>query len=499
VFSVETEKDIERLRQAAVLLERENQKLVKQVTELTRLLLTAQGKDKAQLELRLQALEAQLEKRNQMLFGQSSERGPGEESKNEKSKAPQKGHGPKEQLALPVSITTHELCDADKVCPKCALPLSAWPNQFEESEEVEVVTRSFVIKKHQRQKYLCACGCIETALGPKKLFAGARYSIDFAIEVAVQKYLDHLPLERQARIMRREGLDVDSQTLWDQCERLARWLKPAMPKLHAYALEHGVLGADETTWWLMRGRGEGRGASERWWLWTVVCPNAIYFRMDEHRSAEAAKAVLSDYKGILMCDGLASYEKFARANGSVTLVQCWAHVRRAFFECEGHEPDKVARVLGLINELFRIEREANSGPPSMRAALRKEKSASVIDDIDAWQKSMQALPQSAFGKALVYLRERWQALTLFLGDARIPLHNNASERAIRGPVVGRKNFRGCRSKRGLEVAALFYSLIESAKANGIDPKHYLRIAVDAAIDGNEIPLPHQLKELAQAA
>lgn len=485
------ENDIEKLRQAAILLERENQKLVQKVSELTRKLLVAQGADRAQLELKLMELEHQLAVQNKRLFGQSTERS--DKPKAEKQRAPQTGHGPREQKELPFIEVEHKLDAADLACPKCGGELSEFAGQFEESEEVDVIERRFVINKHKRQKYRCACcSHIDTALGPKKLTPGGRYSVNFAIDVAISKHADHLPLERQVKIMAREGLQVDSQTLWDQLERLATLLAPAEQRLAEYARTHGVIGADETTWWRMRGRGEGKGPSEKHWLWTIVGPDVVYQRIDAHRSAEAAKALLGEYSGIVMCDGLSSYASFAKDHPDMKLAHCWAHVRRSFIEARDLAPEAVDRVIEHINAMFAVEREAGTGPPEERLRLRQKKSKPHVEAIGEFLRSYAALPQSALGKAIVYAHERWSGLVRFLDDARVPLDNNASERALRGPVIGRKNFRGSRSKRGMETAALFYSLIESAKRCGIEPRAYLRAATDTALDGAVIPLPHEM-------
>jgi transposase len=227
---LENEKDPEILRKAALLLERENERLVQKIVELTRELMTLKGESAEQLKLRIAELERQLAVRNRMLFGEKSERREGDESREptpEPPKPPQTGHGPKPQPKLPLVEVVHEHDEADKVCPACGDALQTWKGQFEESEEIDVIERHFVLKKHKRQKYRCRCGgCIETAPGPVKLFEGARYSADFAIEVADDKYNNHAPLERQVRKMAREGLAVNSQTLWDQIERLARLLWP---------------------------------------------------------------------------------------------------------------------------------------------------------------------------------------------------------------------------------------------------------------------------------
>lgn len=501
VLRLATEKDIELLRQAAVLLERENQRLVAKVVELTRQLMAARGEEKEALQLRLALLEQQLAARTKDLFGDSSEKRSGSGQKRgkdaeKKSKKPQTGHGPTAQPELPMIVVEHALDEADQVCPHCGNELALWPGQVETTEEIDVIERRFVLKKHTQKKYRCQCGgCIETAPGPQKLFPGARYSVDVGIEIVIQKYLDHLPLERQVRIFQREGLTISSQTLWDYAERIARLLEPAYTRLQAYVLAQPVIGADETWWRLMGNRGPEKG-SKRWHAWLASSASAIYICIQDSRSAEAAATLLPGYEGIVMCDGYSAYEALARSNPKFVLAHCWAHVRRAFLEVLAAFPDEATQVLDMIGELYAVEALCPRGPPgdSMRLALRNERSRPVIERIGVWMYATYptVFPESGLGKAIRYMGGMWAGLLRFLDDPRIPLDNNETERAARGPVVGRKNHYGSRSRRGTEVAAFFYSLIESAKRVGVEPKAYLRLAVRAALAGEVIPLPHEI-------
>lgn len=484
------EKDIERLRQAALLLEAENKRLVAAVLGLTKQLATAKGEDARMLQLRIADLETQLARRNQLLFGTSTEKRPGPKQEGQ-PKAPQRGHGPKAQPELPVVEQLHELDAPDQVCNSCGGHLQEWEGQTEDSEEVHVLERKFVLVKHKRKKYRCGCGgCVETALPPEKLFAGARYSIDVAIEVAVQKYLDHLPLERQVRIVKREGLDVDSQTLWDYLERLVRLLAPAHARLGEYLLTVPVLGADETRWLVM---GAPAGERTKWYVWALVSAQAAFYKILDSRSAEAAREVLGDYQGIVVADGYSAYQSLRKRGGAFTLAHCWSHVRREFIAAAENYPQAELAV-GLIAELYAVEKEASTGPPddALRARLRNEKSRDLIRRLQSWAMEQRPLPESGLGKAIAYMSGLWPGLLRFLDDARIPLDNNATERALRGPVIGRKNHYGSRSKRGTEVAAVIYTLVESAKLCGLEPKAYLRTAVLAALRGEQSPLPHEL-------
>ena len=198
------EQNTERLRQAALLLEAENKRLVEKIVELTRKVMTLAGMGEEDLQLKLMQLEEQLAQRNRALFGKSSEKRPEGQgqvaSASEAAKPSPRGHGPREQVLLPVVEQLHTLDEADEMCPSCGGTLTPWDGQFEESLEVDVIERRFIIKKHKRQKYRCTCtACVETAPAPVKLCEGARYSIDFAVEVAVQKYADHRAPRRRGK------------------------------------------------------------------------------------------------------------------------------------------------------------------------------------------------------------------------------------------------------------------------------------------------------------
>jgi transposase len=476
--------DGEQLRQAAKLLERENERLIRQVLELKQKLASAEGKGTEQLEL-LAELEQQLAARNRRLFGDSSEKRGSE--KEPRDKASQPGHGPREQPTLPVVEREHVLDEADHVCPSCGGQLAVMAGQSEDSEEVDVLERQFVLVRHKRQKYRCSCGsCIETALGPDKLIPGGRYSTDFAVSVAVAKYADHLPLERQVRIMKRQGLVVDSQTLWDQINALARHLQPAHEALRHYVLQQPCIGADETFWRLM----EGNGDNKRWQTWAVVAPNAVSYRILDSRSAAAAAEVLGDYAGTLLCDGYSAYESLKKRGGRFEIAHCWAHVRRKFVEAEEVAPAPAKEALDLIGELYAAEKDCASEDDRRR--IREQHSRDIVRRIQEWALRQEALPRSPLRKAISYMGDLWPGLLRFLDDPRLALDNNATERAMRGVVVGRKNHYGSRSERGTEVAALFYSLIESAKLAGVEPDAYLRAAARLGIRGERIQLPHEL-------
>ncbi len=499
------EKDPKVLHQAIELLQNHNRALTEKIKELLAELALAKG-DSTFQQMRLAALERQLAKLTKQVFGPSSEQrttdaepaGPDAQG-DDKGKGKKKtGHGPKEQPKLPVVEVVHGLDDVDQVCPNCGGGLHEMEDQYEESDEIDVLPLRFVTKRHKRKKYACRCGsCIETALGPDKLCPGGRYSVSFAIYVAISKYCDHLPLERQVRMMAREGLVVTSQTLWDQIEQLAWLLESVMPRLHTHVLSHSVVGADETTWELF-GKKPGQGKS--WYVWVLRVETAVYYAIREGRGFKTAEALLKTFAGTLMCDGYVAYLSLSGAYPRVVLAHCWAHVRREFVEIEKSFPTQCGEVLDLIRALYLLERECEEKGPEGdddRRKLRHDKSRPIVDQIVAWfyRTLPKCLPESGLHKAIGYMVHMWPGLVLFLDHPRIPLDNNGTERAARGPVVGRKNHYGSHSLRGTEVAATLYSLVESAKLNSLEPRFYLRVAARAGLRHETVPLPHEVRAL----
>jgi transposase len=501
---LEVEDDLETVRSAALLLVAENKKLAQENLKLTRELLELKGGGPEQLMLKLGELEEKLAARNRALFGKSSEkRKRGGSKNNDGDTEPQSGHGPKEQpklrqveLDVGFDATDEAKKTAETVCDHCQKPVAPWDGQFEESEEIDVISREFVVKKIRRQKARCeCCRTIVTAPAPLKLVPGARYSIAFATMIVVSKYLDHLPLERQVKMMARDGLDVESQTLWDYVWAVAQLLKPAHARLLEYVLAKPVIGADET-WWRLMGADKKKdgGEGDKWWLWSACADDAVCYRLEDSRSAAAGKKLLLDFNGTVMCDGYGVYSSLAERGGRFRLAHCWSHVRRKFLEIEPFFETEAKQVIELINELYAIEALCPTGPPGdeLREKLRAERSRPIVKKIEAWALSVQSLPQSGLRKAIEYMGGLWKGLTVFLDDPRVPLHNNATERALRGPVVGRKNHFGSRSRRGTEAAAILYSLVESAKLAGVDPDAYLQAAIVAALGDGQVPLPHEI-------
>ena len=496
------EPNIELLREKARWLEVENVRLSKKITELFRENLSLKGMNAEQVELNLADLCSKAAgkppKDSEPATKPGSERRAGS-SKQEKEKKPQKGHGPTAQPDLPVIDDAIGFDEADLICPHCGDRLEEWEGHEDESEELGVIERQWVIRKKKLKKARCRCGHIETAEGPPKLIKGGRYSSDVAKTTAVSKYLDHIPLERQVRIATRQGVQLTTQTLWDQIFALAMLHSPLALRIKDLILSQRVIGADESPFKLLK-----KGGSLKWQAWEISCALGIYFEILPAKSAEMGRRLLGAFKGIVMVDGAQAYKSLAKI-ASFTIANCWSHARRRVLEAEGEAPTQVKEFLDLVGELYAIERKAARGPPEESSGsggyrcridleklrvLRDTESREVIKRIHAWILAQQCIPGGALKKKLEYVAKRWTALTRFLDDPEIPLDNNRTEAGYVGMAIGRRNYIGARSARGTEVAAIFYTLFESVKICGGNPAAYLDYATDAALRGETPLLPH---------
>lgn len=468
------ERDIEQLRKVALAQQTQIEHLVRALTVKCRELEKLKGSE-GELQQTLALLE--------QLTAQKAET-PSAEPAPKTERDPQKGHGPTPQPELVEVTQTFLLDEPDLLCPSCGGELSVWEGQHESSEMVDVVQVQYRLVTVQRQKYRCACGgCVETAPGPERAVEGGRYSLAFGAKVATDKYLDHLPLERQVRILKRYGLIVTSQALWGLIDRLRQELRPAWEALLQRILAQPVIGLDQTGW-----KRLSKKKSRPWQMWCLTAPGLVYHRICEDKSAATFVELVGDYEGVIVCDALGTHAAGAREGPGIVLAGCWAHVLRRFRDAEPDFP-QAQKMLRWVGQLYEVEHQAEDD--EVRAQLRAERSAPILEAMKAWLLAEATLPTTALGKAMRYALANWAKLTRFLDDPRIPLDNNATERGLRGPVVGRKNHYGSKSKRGTEAAAVLYSLLETAKLQKVEPTAYLIEAVRAARRG-EVLLPDQL-------
>jgi transposase len=385
----------------------------------------------------------------------------------------------------------HELPETQRGCAVCGGSLAPMSGQYEEAEEITVTERSYSLVLHRRQKYRCDCNAnVTTAPGPLKLVPGGRYSLDFAVHVAVQKYGDHLPLERQVEIMARHGLEASSQSLWDQLEAAAGVLRPTYEALSQWLLDQPLLHVDETGWPV----NSADTKKPRWTAWCLCNDGATWFRIASSKSEAEGRRLLGGFRGTVVADGYKVYKNLAqgRERPGYRLAHCWAHVLRKFRDTEQTDP-RSRWILERIGELYRLEKEIAleaGGDTARHLTLRQQRAGPLLAEIRGWALAQGGLRRSDFGKAVAYVLSHWPGLTLLLEDAAVPLDNNPAERALRGLVLGRKNHYGSRSQRGAEASALFYSLIGTAKLRGLDPGSFLRQALVAALrEPGSVTLP----------
>ncbi len=364
--------------------------------------------------------------------------------------------------------------------PSCSLCDSGMQKmgQTEDGEYVTVTQKVFHIVKQRRQKYRCnKChGDVKTVPAPPRLKAGSSFGDEVAIDVAVSKYCDHLPVERYARQAKRLGLtDVHPQTLIDQTHYLAEALKPVYGRLRAEVRGSAVLHADETPWKLLEGDDK-----KNWFLWGFFNARSSYYEAHDSRAGKVAGDFLEECQAAyLVSDAYSGYAECTKAS-KIKNAYCMAHARRKWIEAEPHYPEATP-VIDWIGELYEIERELKNHSADMRLVGRLKRSKPLLKQINDYLLALNVLPKSSIGKARRYLLKHWQQLTRFLDDGRIPVDNNLAERGLRGPVVGRKNYYGNHSKRGAETTAILYSIIESCKLNGIDPYRYLKQTLRAIL------------------
>lgn len=499
---VSNEPNLELLQRKAGILESENLRLSRRVSELLRENLALKGMAPEQVELNLPRLlerETKPDSCSSKLTKPGSERRANRDTEKG-SKKPNKGHGPTEQPELDVQPELFDVDDADKVCPCCGGELERWVGHDDQTEVVDVIERKWVVKKAVLLKYRCAKGChIETALGPDRMVKGGRYTPDVAITAATDKYLDQVPLSRQAQKARRQGARVTSQALWDQVYALALVLTPLYARIKAFILSQPVIGVDESPFKLFK-----KGGAVKWQAWQLSCPLAVYFEILPAKSAEMGRTLLGSYAGEVVVDGAKTYESLAR-DGPFNLNNCWSHGRRQVLKAEGEAPGQVAEFLDLVGELYAIEHEAvrpaEAGDQrrgyrhrmdlEKLEVLRDTKSRKVTKRLKRWIQAQRCVPGGQLKASLTYIAKRWTALTRFLDNPLIPLDNNDTEAGYVWLSIGRRNYLGARSTRGTEVAAKFYTVFESARAVGADPEAYLRYVTATAMRGEAPLLPHE--------
>jgi transposase len=376
---------------------------------------------------------------------------------------------------------------------------------YDESVEVTVIERVYKKKRQRRKKYhlkkefnTSDKEVIVTANGPEKLLPGATYSIDIATSVVSDKYVAHIPLERQTRQMESLGLkNMNTKTLYNLSNVVGVYLEPIASMIMEEVIKSGlIIHADESPWPIQI-KEQDNG-----YMWTISNQIGAYYFFEPTRSGKVIKKVLSGYTGKIVCDGYTGYNRLISV-GEWELCNCWSHVRRKFTDIEKDYPTETKEILDLIDELFAVEHEARNYP--QLKMLRESKSRPLTEKIEATlMKALEEVrAESSLRAAIKYALNHWSGLTIFLKDERVPLSNNEAERMMRHAVMGRKNFYGSRNHNGADLAATMYTIIQSCKKHQLDPRTYIDMIIRLTIKGEAVMTPfeyaRQLHEREQTA
>lgn len=441
-----------------------------------------------QLELQLEDLEATAAEEECAAAAAKAQTKPTDATpRNRKrpTRGPLPAHLPRERHVLPSPCA----------CPDCGGKLSKIGEDI--TETLEVVPRRYKVIQTVREKFSCrTCEKISQPPAPFHPIARGRAGASLLAMIIAAKYERHQPLNRQSEGFEREGLDLDVSTLADWMGASAATLAPLTELVRQHVMGGDRLHGDDTTVPVM---AKVKTVTGR--LWTYIrddrpfggeaAPAAVFF-YSRDRSGDHAAQHLADYQGILQADAFAGFNQLyepRRKPGPITEAGCWSHGRRKFFvladiEKAAHQraQKKQAVISPLaveavrrIDAIFDLERPLIGLPADQRLALRKQYVAAEVEALETWMRTERAKlsRHNEVAKAMDYMLKRWRAFTCFLSDGRICLTNNAAERGLRGVAVGRKNWIFCGSDRGGDRAAAMYTLIYTARLNGVDAEAWL--------------------------
>ena len=387
---------------------------------------------------------------------------------------------------LPVETVEYRLPEKEQVCACCGGSMHEMSTQIRQELKIEPI----VVKVMKHVRYVYACRRCEreevqtpvvTAPMPDPVIPGSLASPSALAYIMNQKYSEGLPLYRQEKQLALLGVPLSRQTLANWMIYAAdRWLSLLENRMREHLLTQDILHADETTFQVLHEPGRAAKATSYLWLYRSGRSShpILIYEYQPTRAGEHPRKFLSNFRGYLHVDGYSGYKKL---NG-VTLVGCWAHARRKFDEAlkalpESKQTAALAAKEGLqyCNRLFAVERETKGVSPEERHLIRQERSRPILDEFSVWLRTQKSrvLPKGALGQAITYCLNQWEPLQAFLGDGRLEIDNNRSERSIKSFVIGRKNWLFSNTPSGAKASAIIYSLVETAKENSLNPLTYL--------------------------
>lgn len=358
------------------------------------------------------------------------------------------------------------------------------------SEVLDYEPGSFYVVRHVRPRLACSgCKTITQAAAPSRPVERGLAGPGLLAHILVGKYADSLPLYRQCQIYAREGVMLERSTLTDWVGQAARLLTPLAQAIGRHVLRADKIHGDDTPIRVLGGKGS-KAKTGRLWVYVrddrpagVQAPPAVWFQYSPGRHGEHPARHLKDWQGILQADAFAGYNQLY-ADGRIVEAACWSHARRKLWDIHERQhrlPGTLAHQgLERIAKIFKIEAEIRGRSVLRRRRVRQVRTQPVLKDLQAWMNATltQVSAKSPLAQAIGYAVSNWTALVRFIGDGRIEAENNAAERALRAVAIGRKNFLHLGSDAGGNSAAVIYTLIGTAKLNGINPQHYLRYVLE---------------------
>jgi len=476
----------ERIATHQQLLQREQQLRERQREIETLKLLLSQlrrmqfGRKSEKLQRQIEQLELRLEDLQQ---AQATEQTQSAESSSPESSSPPTAAVKPARRPLPEHLPrqTQTHMPKDSACPDCGGELRKLSEDV--SEILEYVPESIRVIRHVRPKLSCRrCERIVQAPAPSRPIARGLAGPGLLAHVLISKYADHLPLYRQCEIYERQGIELERSTLADWVGGSSALLDPLVEALRRYVMAAGKLHADDTRVPVL---APGQGKTKTGRLWTYVRDDrpagdqaapAMWFAYSPDRGGEHPVQHLRTFRGALQADAYAGFNQLYE-DGRIQEIACWAHVRRKFYDLEQAHASPLAReALERIAALYGIEEEIRGRPPDERQLVRQTRARPLLQSLHDWFEAWltKLSRKSDTTAAIRYALTLWPALTRYCDNGRLEIDNNAAERALRAVTLGRKNYLFAGSDAGGERAAVIYSLIGTAKLNGLDPEAYLR-------------------------
>ena len=381
-----------------------------------------------------------------------------------------------------------DIPDADKVCG-CGCQKKRIG--ADSSEQLEIIPQTMFVARYLRYKYACS-KCedgVQIAAPQPTMIPKSNAGPGLLAYVVTAKYQDALPLYRQEKIFSRYGVELTRQTLANWIIQCSQALDPLLNLFEQAMREAPVILMDETT--VQVNKEDGKAASSKSFMWIrrALAPpddgnrhrkDITLYHYSRSRGSEVAAELLKDYSGALMTDAYAGYNSVA-CSQKLMHAQCWAHARRKFVEAEkslpkGKKSPAITAILNEIAKLYGIEKQIKALPATEKQAERGRLATPVLEKLhqSLLKKANEVLPKSAFGEAVNYTLKCWGGLTQYPQNGHVPIDNNGAENGIRPFVIGRKNWMFCDTVNGAHASARLYSVIETAKANGLEPYQYLK-------------------------